>query len=189
MKKTLSCVTILAAIQVVSIGTANATIETFIETYKLEAPVFLTPDNIYFDQTIELQGFNSETDTIKSASLEFFFLDDGQDESEKVDIRIDGQLVSGVSANQNFKYNFSSPPASIVDGKLTFELFDVQVGGGNSHIGDFYFDKTVLTVSVERKTPEATDVDAPANNVPEPGSLALAGLGLVGLAAGRRKTK
>lgn len=191
---------VIAVLLASSVGAANASIVTSSQEHSFtpSASVFLSPSNTTysFTQTFSFlpQDFNSATDTVSSASLEFFFHDDGGqgDGSEKANIYLDGLLASsGIEANSSFKYDFVPPFASIVDGSLTSMLVDVRVGGGNSPIGDFYFDRAVLTVSIDRVIPDApqTLLSVAINSVPEPGSMALLGLGLAGFAITRRKTK
>lgn len=200
MNKILRYTSMVAVLLASSLGAANASVVTSSQDYAFTpaASVFLSPSNTTysFTQTFSFlpQDFNSATDTVTSASLEFFFHDDGgrSDGSEKADIFLDGQLVSsGVEANSSFKYDFVPPFTNIVDGSLTSMLVDVKVGGGNSQVGDFYFDRAVLTVSIERVIPDApqTLLSAAINSVPEPGSMALVGLGLLGFAVIRRKAK
>lgn len=200
MDKVLRYTSLITVLLVSSLGAANASVVTSSQDYTFtpSASVFLSPSNTAysFSQTFSFlpQDFNSTTDTVSSASLEFFFHDDGGqgDGSEKANIYLDGQLVSsGVEANSSFKYDFVPPFAEIADGSLSSMVVDVTVGGGNSPVGDFYFDRAVLTVSIERLLADAPQLLQPVstNSVPEPGSMALLGLGLAMFAVTRRKAK
>lgn len=200
MNKVLRYSSLITLLLASSVGAANASVVTSRQdnAFTPSASVFLSPSNTAysFTQTFSFlpQDFNSATDTVSSASLEFFFHDDGGqgDGSEKANIYLDGQLVSsGIEANSSFKYDFVPPFADIADGSLSSMVVDVKVGGGNSPVGDFYFDRAVLTVSIERFLPDAPQLLQPVsiNSVPEPGSMALLGFGLAMFAATRRKTK
>lgn len=198
MNKILRYTSVLTVLLASSLGAANASIVTSSQNYTFtpSALVFLSPSNpVYsFTQTFSFlpQDFNSATDTVKSASLEFFFRDDEGDGSEKANIYLDGELVGlTFEANKNFKYDFASPFTDLADGSLTSILVDVKAGAGNSAIGDFIFDMAVLTVSIDRVIPDAPQAlqSAAINSIPEPGSMALLGLGLAGFAVTRRKAE
>ncbi|HJV93862.1 MAG TPA: PEP-CTERM sorting domain-containing protein [Azonexus sp.] len=200
MNKVLRYSSLITLLLASSLGAANASVVTSSRDYTFtpSASVFLSPSNptYSFTQTFSFLplDFNSATDTVSSASFEFFFRDDGGqgDGSEKANIFLDGQLVSsGIEANSSFKYDFVPPFADIADGSLSSMVVDVKVGGGNSQVGDFFFDRAVLTVSIDRVIPDAPQSlqAAAINSIPEPGSMALIGLGLAGFAVTRRKAK
>lgn len=92
-------------------------------------------------------------------------------------------IINNSDANGPLNYDLGSVKNILTDGTLAAILIDASIGGSN--IGDFYFDRSVLTVTADRV------VSLPAqavstNAIPEPGILALAGLGLSALGLMRR---
>ena len=174
---------LLAIPLLAAMASANAIPITFTDVYD---PVAGTGDLWFardggvsthsFTHDINDSGYNAGSDVITGVSIALSFLDDGDSPSESVTFTFDGvgfgtvTLASGTTLDIRTFTNSTTPAlstSSLLDGLLT-----VKLDRGNGANNDFYFVGSTLTVTAERTL---------ATAVPEPATVLLFGLGLLGL--------
>lgn len=130
-------------------------------------------------------GFRVGVDTLNSAVLSVLFRDDDitdGDETYKVAFGTSAQTFTGNDLSNGCFFIFCGASSVTEDIALNAAaLADLKADGLiniaiSSNGGDFYFDKASLVANVTRGT------------VPEPTTVALLGLGLLGVVASRRKS-
>lgn len=136
--------------------------------------VYMNSDgNNYESWTFDItnDGFNPGSDVVYNYGINLSFKDDGWDWIEKVFFD-----QPGVFGDKYFEVNTGNETA----GASLFGLISINLDGMldvalTATKGDFYFKGATL------------EAFGYAKNVPEPGTLALLGLGLAGLGAARRR--
>nr|WP_314621890.1 PEP-CTERM sorting domain-containing protein [uncultured Noviherbaspirillum sp.] len=155
--------------------------------------------------TFTLDGFNKAIDTINSAVLSVFLRDNAAGDNESYKITLGsastqigtGNSISDIPGYWDIKLLYGFIPVSYwvnaqsgsVVSDVAFNskaLTDFRADGAinvfvEATAGNFYFDKAVLNVDVTK------GIISPPAAVPEPATIALMGLGLLGFASSRRK--
>ncbi len=184
----------LTALAGASIGVAQATPYVWTDSYDPADITISAGQSITYQHNILDAGsgsFRPGIDTVTSASLTLWLYDDAflgdlpfvGDAQETVSFNFDGgswssaQAVGG-NALIGDAFSFFSLANLLSDGLIT-----VGVGGQS---GDFKFDKSFLTVRGDQST---GGVRVPPTSVPEPGTLMLFGLGLLGVGLGARRKR
>jgi hypothetical protein len=156
-------------------GTANATPMDWTSTVNFPEPVLLSGVLDTQDFTHTLQGFNVGTDTVSSYTLAFDLYDDENDSFwDTVEAAIfsqPGYLIDTVwfnlSGNETAGWSLAGRAELNSSGSLQVSI--------TSLFGDFYLGGSTLNAHGDR------------NSVPEPGTLALFGVALIGFGLMRRK--
>lgn len=134
-----------------------------------------------YSHDIKTDGFQVGSDLVTSFLLTIDLYDDSlSDGSEKASINVPG------SAGDKEVTSFSYFNEEYAGGLSLAGLFELNIWGTLSVTitalqGDFYFGGSHLVANGFSKTPSTT------TSVPEPSTLALLGLGLLGVAAGVRR--
>jgi PEP-CTERM motif len=132
-------------------------------------------------------GYTAGLDTITSADLLIVLTDDNGNENYTISFGTAPQSSSytaNISGNTSF--TFSVLASSLADLGATGTL-DVTISAtdcSGSKCGSYAFKFVSSTLSVDVTRPQLAQ---PSNAVPEPGTLALLGLGVAGIAALRRR--
>lgn len=178
----------IAAFALSSVASAGVITPTFTHQGGSNTVTAATPYRVFFDLTLTPYFYRDLIDTITSASVTFEFKDTGPDNdnnpnNENFRITIGNELLGGSNGIINIPNNGANfGPFSILNtslanlsetGKLALQIETTS--------GSFQFVKATLSANVEN------GAGGGANDVPEPLTISLLGLGLAGIAASRRR--
>lgn len=187
IKKALLSFSFIAACGISTAASADVITDTVASNPNL-AITFTSPYT--FTHDILDSGFLVGTDTVTAANLSIKLTDDNGNEEYQFVVGA-GQTISYTQANGLWKVanNDSNGTTQLITLSAT-SITDLNTDGLLSvtvkslNNGDnFFFASSILSATVTKG--EVTD---PAGEVPEPTTVALVGLGLLGFAASRRKS-
>lgn len=167
---------VLAAALLAGSFSAHAVPVTWVDTIDFTPDRYIAPNSSYsYTHNILDNGYNPGVDYIYGYSLSVNLYDDGDRDLDVALIDVPGLLGDTVFFNlSGVEYGGWSLEGLA---QLTFTgTYGVTI---TSLIGDFFLGSSTLTVRGEENS----------RSVPEPGTLGLLGLGLLGVGAGMRKKK
>ena len=158
-------------------------------TMTVGSPLLFTHN---FTDNPDPNSYSAGVDDITAATLAVVLTDRVGTESFSISFGIEPQssgTLTQVPNNQNTTYSFAVQGASLLKlsetGKLDVTISALSCTENQCATHAFQFVSSTLTADVTPGTP--TTVAPVTNGAPEPGTLALLGFGLAGLAATRRR--
>jgi hypothetical protein len=160
-----------------SIATAQATPVTWVDTIDFTPDRYIAPYSSYsYTHSILDNGYNPGVDSIYNYSLSVNLLDDSDRGLDVALINVPGLFGDTIFFNlSGVEFGGWS-----LEGQTQLSNTGIYGVTITSLIGDFFLGGSSLTVRGEEND---------GRSVPEPGTLGLLGLGLLGVGAGMRKKK
>ena len=155
---------------------------------KVGTPLSFTHD---FTNNAAPNNYAAGVDSIASALLTITLTDDNGNESYTISFGTAQQLstytLNNIAGNRDFDFSVLAPSLADLSATGMLDVTISATGCNGSACGNyaFKFVSSTLTVDATRGN-QGPSIRAPSG-VPEPGTLALLGLGLAGLAAARRR--